>query len=368
MNPGIYVHLPFCSIHCTYCDFPLTTKLSIARRYYAALLQEIDSHLPDSAADTLYFGGGTPSKTPFDILRQIKERFRLLPGSEITLEANPDDINEAKVREWLEVGINRVSIGIQSLEPSVLRALLRTHTAQKARAAVRTVRSAGCSNLNVDLIIGCPFQSVEGFLNGLQEFIDFSPDHFSLYLLEIHEGTQLNRQLQSGEIKIMEEEAQIDCYTRAVEMLTLAGYDHYEVSNFALPGKRSKHNLKYWTNAEYHAYGAGAASFVKGVRTTNLRSVENYIRSIENKGVPVETRVTEDRETILRNFLIFGLRKTEGVDIRQFEGEFHVSPLSLFGESASTFLENRWLEIVDNRLRLTLAGMLLSNEILSVVV
>lgn len=368
MNPGIYIHLPFCSVHCTYCDFPLTTRVSLSDRYYSALLREIDQRRPETMADTLYFGGGTPSLTPARILKEIRERFALVRDSEITMEANPDDIDRQRIHEWKHAGINRLSVGVQSLEPAVLRCLLRKHDADTARHALADARNSGCSNLNIDLMIGCPEQTSLGFLGGLRELIDFHPDHFSLYLLEIHENTALAKQLQDGRLRIMEENEQVDCYSEAITVLKQAGFDHYEVSNFALPGKQSIHNLKYWSSAEYFGFGAGAASYVDGVRNTNQRSIETYIRCVEEMRSPVETESKEDAETKMRNALIFGLRKTRGINLKEFESEFAVPALMLFGESADTFLENRWLEIHEETLRLTLSGMLLSNEILSVIV
>jgi oxygen-independent coproporphyrinogen-3 oxidase len=367
MMPGIYIHLPFCKVHCSYCDFPITTRRSLAKRYYAALMNEIAMHRPKEIADTLYFGGGTPSLTIIEVLAEIKSRFVLHSEAEITLEANPDDIELATVKEWKKLGINRVSLGVQSLEDTALRAMLRAHSADDALHAFSMIRSASFDSLNVDLIVGTPAQTENGFLNGVQTLIAERPDHFSIYFLELHERTALYRQVQSENVSIMKEEAQIRCFTEAVEMLRKNGYEHYEVSNFALPGKTSRHNLKYWNNEPYYAYGAGACAYIDQTRTSNISSIQKYLESLESERLPVESAIHESKETQMRNFIIFGLRKRSGINVTEFQAMFGMSPLELFPERAN-LLENRMLEFSENRLRLTFTGMLVSNEILSQVV
>lgn len=368
MKSGIYIHLPFCKVHCNYCDFPVTTRQSLASDYYSALLQEITRRPPTDVSDTLYFGGGTPSLTPADILTQLKSKFVLEEEAEVTLEANPDDVHPKALEAWRTLGINRLSIGIQSLEDSALKAMLRVHSAADALQAISCARDAGFDNLNVDLIIGTPSQTENGFLQGLDTLIKKQPDHFSVYFLEVHEQTALYHEIQSGKLASMLEEAQIRCYREAILRLQKAGYEHYEVSNFALPGKKSRHNLKYWNGSSYHAYGVGACSYVESTRTNNISSMQPYIEQIKNGSLPIELTIEEDKEMRMRNSLIFGLRKREGVGISEFQKNFDISPLALFPEEGSNFLQTGMLEIVENRLRLTLEGMLVSNEILSLIV
>ncbi len=200
---------------------------------------------PPQHSDTLYFGGGTPSVTPSATIHDLINMVPLTKDAEITMEANPDDVSQKSLSSWLEIGITRLSVGIQSLEPAVLHAMLRRHSAQESIAALQNTQKSGFKNINVDLMLGSPGQTTEGFLLGLIQILDFRPQHISLYMLEVHEGTLLARQIQEGKTQQMAEEQQVACYLQAIDLLKKAGYLHYEVSNFALAGFESRHNLKY---------------------------------------------------------------------------------------------------------------------------
>jgi oxygen-independent coproporphyrinogen-3 oxidase len=367
-SPGIYIHLPFCKAHCSYCDFPITTQLSLSQEYGHALLGEIAHRPVDSSADTLYFGGGTPSLASIRFLAEIFSLFPLEKGAEITLEANPDDITSEKLQGWLDTGVNRLSIGVQSLENSALSAAGRIHSSEQAIQALEHARKSGFTNINVDLMIGLPQQTVDGFLNDLSRLVEFAPAHFSVYMLEVHEKTSLFGQFQRGERKEMPEEDQLACYEEAIRLLEKAGYEQYEVSNFARPGYRCKHNLKYWTSAPYYGYGTGACSYVNSWRIENVPSVPVYIQRIKEGCEPVLSSMLEDRDTRMRNTLIFGLRKIEGIRPSEFQAEYEISPLTLFPENGRILLEEELLEMAEDHLRLTRSGMIVSNEVLSLVV
>ncbi|HEY7160135.1 MAG TPA: radical SAM family heme chaperone HemW [Acidobacteriota bacterium] len=364
MQPGIYIHLPFCVVHCSYCDFPLSTRLSLSSLYYEALEREVQMR-PPQQSNTLYFGGGTPSVTPAAIINKLIKMVPLTQDSEITLEANPDDVSAASLSSWLECGITRLSIGVQSLEADVLALMLRRHSPQQAIIALQNAQQSGFKNINVDLMLGSPCQTPEGFLLGLTQILDFQPQHLSLYLLEVHEGTLLARQIQEGKAQQMPEDEQVSCYLQAVNSLKKAGYLHYEVSNFALPGFESRHNLKYWTSAPYYGYGVGACSYYEQRRIQNLRDIPAYVQAITSGQLPIESDITENRETEARNAVIFGLRKTDGIDVESFKITYGIHPLSLFENKADLFLAEGYLELHNGRLRLTSGGLLLSNEILS---
>jgi putative oxygen-independent coproporphyrinogen III oxidase len=364
MQPGIYIHLPFCIVHCNYCDFPLSTRLSLSTSYDDALRQEVQMR-PPQHSDTLYFGGGTPSVTSAATLNELINMVPLTKNAEITLEANPDDVSQKSLSSWLEIGITRLSLGIQSLEPSVLRLMLRRHSAQDAIAALHNAQRSGFKNINVDLMLGSPGQTAEGFLLGLIQILDFRPQHISLYMLEVHEGTLLSAQIQEGKIQPMAEEKQVSCYLQAIEVLKKAGYLHYEVSNFALAEFESRHNLKYWTSAPYYGYGVGACSYYEQRRIQNLREIPAYIQSVVSGKLPIESEISENRETEARNAVIFGLRKTDGIDVENFKVTYGIHPLSLFENKADFFISEGFLELHEGRLRLTSGGLLLSNEILS---
>lgn len=320
---------------------------------------------PPALSDTLYFGGGTPSVTPVSVVNELITSVPLKEEAEITLEANPDDVSAESLSEWLKCGITRLSLGIQSLEPAALKAMLRRHSAQEGLKALQNAQESGFQNINVDLILGSPGQTPEGFLLGLIQILDFRPQHLSLYMLEVHEGTLLARQTLEGKAQPMEEEKQVACYLQAVALLKKAGYLHYEVSNFALAGFESRHNLKYWTNAPYYGYGAGACSYYGWQRIQNLREIPEYIQSLAAEKLPIQSEITENWETEARNALIFGLRKTEGIDVQYFQEVYGVHPLSLFENKADLFLQEGFLEVQEGHLRLTSNGLLLSNEILS---
>lgn len=367
MIPGVYVHLPFCRVRCSYCDFPLTTRLALQQPYYAALLREFEMRTPPRV-DTIYFGGGTPSVTPPDILRAIQARIQVLPGAEITIEVNPDDITTELLNSWLELGMNRLSIGVQSFEHGILRSMLRRHTPDDSIRVIESSQEAGFRNISLDLILGYPGQSEDSFLSGLKKAIQLRPQHISLYLLEIHEETLLQKRVGAGKEAAMQEENQVNAYLEAVRMLSSAGFRHYEVSNFALPGFESRHNLKYWTHAPYYAYGAGACSYFDSMRIQNIKEIPEYIRKIESGEMPCLPPTVEDRDTGVRNALIFGLRQVAGIDMAQFSNEFGVEPISLFEPDAAELIDQGLLEVSNGRLKLTLAGLLLSNEVLSRIV
>lgn len=319
-------------------------------------------------SDTLYFGGGTPSLTPSIVLKRLHEKFELAQDAEITLEANPEDITSESIAGWIETGVNRLSIGIQSLQEPALRSSSRVHSAEQALQAIEKVQVSGWANVNLDLMIGLPEQTVSGFIEDLQHLIRLRPSHFSLYLLEIHDRTALSKEIQSGRRTLMNEDDQLSCYIEGIRLLREAGYEHYEVSNFALPGFQCKHNLKYWNGNPYEGYGIGACSYTGGYRTENVRELNRYIDRIASDLSPIKNRIEEDRETKMRNRLIFGLRKREGVHTTEFEQEFGTSVMSLFQAEGATLLENGLLELSEDHLRLSLAGMLISNDILSLVV
>jgi oxygen-independent coproporphyrinogen-3 oxidase len=242
--------------------------------------------------------------------------------------------------------------------------MLRQHSPPEGLEAIRMARDSGFENLNVDLILGFPGQTGSGFLSGLRQLIRIQPDHFSIYLLEIHEQAPLQRLLKSGKLSPMPEEEQIHSFEAAISILTAAGYEHYEVSNFALENKMSVHNLKYWNDLPYYGYGAGACSYYGSVRIRNISDVSKYIEAVESGRSSHEESTLETEETRARNALIFGLRKVGGIDVKNFEISYGRDPSSLFDEDLERFLSDGLLELTENHLRLTRKGLLLSNEVL----
>src|SRR5712692_323497 len=274
-HAGVYLHIPFCRSHCSYCDFATGMyEGELADRYVNSLIREITrwSEVDSPAAvDTIYFGGGTPSLLkPAQIeriLKAVRDCFRLVGGAEITLELNPGDggasaaARQETVREFRRLGINRASFGAQTFDDRELKQLGRTHTSADIRSTFQRLREAGFENINFDLIAGLPGQTLRGWKRNLDEALELRPEHLSLYLLDVHEGTPLADQIHSGAQPKPDDDLAAEMYRVMIERVTVAGYQHYEISNFCLPGFQSRHNTKYWSGAPYYGFGCSAHSY-----------------------------------------------------------------------------------------------------------
>ena len=326
---GIYVHIPFCRSKCLYCDFySLPGGEERMKRYVKALC----AHISDMAryaggyeADTVYFGGGTPSLLPerylLDILERIAQRFSLAKGAEITLEANPESAQDwRRLRRLRRGGFNRLSLGVQAADDRLLRAVGRVHTWADAERAVEAVRRAGIKNLSADLIYGLPDQDLPGFLSGLEQVAALGPEHLSCYGLKVEEGTPLYG--RQGELNLPDDDLQADMYLAAVEYLSAAGYGQYEISNFAREGYASRHNGKYWTLGEYLGFGPGAHSDFGGMRFAYARDLEGYMAgALAGTLERAESeRLTErERDT---EYIMLSLRTAEGISRQVFEHRY----------------------------------------------
>jgi len=261
---GLYLHLPFCATHCTYCPFAISTDLALQNDYTAAMLREIRA-APPSRVDTIYLGGGTPSRTALENLAQVfaalRERFTIELGAEITLEANPEDVTGEALRAWRELGVNRLSVGVQSFHDAELAAIGRIHDRARAIDAVQLIVASGV-RASLDLILGLPQQTAQSFRETLDTAIALGAGHLSLYMLDLEERTPLEVQVARGRVVLPEDDLVADLYVEAVQRLGAAGLRQYEISNFARPGDESRHNLRYWHRAEYHGFGMGAHSFL----------------------------------------------------------------------------------------------------------
>ena len=314
---GCYVHLPFCSAVCPYCDFAVVAgKDDLVERYCAAVRTEIAADEPWRALDAVYFGGGTPSRiAPAElgsILESLRSQHGLVDASEVTLEANPEDWSVEKARGLRRQGFNRVSFGAQSFDPSVLTALGRRHDPDQIRRAVDAARRGGFDNVSVDLIYGTPGESDDSWSNSVKSAVAAGPDHVSCYALTVESGTELGRQVRAG-APAPDPDVQADRFSVANELLTEAGLERYEVSNWAQPGKRCVYNSLVWAQGEYLAYGNGAHRFREGVRSRNLRHLEKYLEKVESGAAPLagaERLMGWDLEV---DRLFVGLRRSEGV-------------------------------------------------------
>jgi oxygen-independent coproporphyrinogen III oxidase len=316
--PGLYVHVPFCAGKCAYCDFYSLPERTRIPAWIEAV--QAEAHLfrgKFPRFDTLYLGGGTPSLLGLrELERLLQGLFRELafsPSPEITLEANPDDLSPGRLTAYLDVGIRRISLGIQALEDTTLRFLGRRHTAYRAEQALADSLNAGFSSVSVDLIYGIPGQTSRAWEKTLQRVLCFRPHHISCYQLTLSPKTPLGKQHRAGRIHLPEEDTLADLFLATSEILRDRGYLHYEVSNFALPGHTSRHNRKYWRRAPYLGLGPAAHSFLAPVRWWNPSSLDTYIRQISSGRSPAEGSEVLSREQALLETLCLGFRTAEGV-------------------------------------------------------
>ncbi len=370
---GLYVHIPFCTSICNYCNFNRGLyDESLKTRYVAALLQEIERAPCHQPADTLFFGGGTPSLLdPGDveaIIRACRVVHRLEPSAEVTLETNPESVDQAKLDGFRAAGVNRLSFGVQSFDDRELVRLGRIHTAARAAGAMRAARSAGFANVSLDLMMWLPGQQVTDWLANIERLIETNPDHASLYLLELYPNAPLKEDMARAGWSLAPDEDAAEMYLRAMERLEAAGFLQYEISNVARDGFAARHNLKYWTDGEWLGFGCGAHSTVDGVRWRNVSATEDYIARVTAGETPgVERRLLTADER-LEDALFTGLRLTAGIDIDAVGARYICDVWQRYGQALDPFLEEGWLVHEGSRLRLTRAGMLMANEVMAVFV
>lgn len=366
---GIYIHVPFCLNKCRYCDFYSTTQLDRITDYGAALLQEmamIGADFPQ--ADTLYIGGGTPSLIPLPILGEIIERAASLWGlsaeAEITLEMNPAAMKPGEMQSLKDLGINRLSLGVQSFSPDNLSFLGRIHSAPEAQMAVASARQAGFKNLGLDMMFGLPGQTASQWKRDLQRALDLSPEHLSCYILSYEPGTPLFASMQSGQVRRLGEQMVADQFRLTHGLLAASGYEHYEISNFARKGHRSRHNRKYWNHSAYLGLGPAAHSYLHPMRWWNHRSLDRYLTDIQHGQRPIQEkeRLTETQQLI--EALYLGLRQSEGIDLDGIQQRFHRRFSALFQSHVQQLIHQGRMVMDNLRCRLTLEGMLQSDYII----
>jgi oxygen-independent coproporphyrinogen-3 oxidase len=355
---GVYVHFPFCRVHCSYCAFAVSTDLSLQERYFSGLLGEIDRRA-GGAVDSIYFGGGTPSRTDrahlAAVSARIRQAFEVADNAEFSLEANPEDVSAEAINFWRSIGANRLSIGVQSFHDSELLPLGRVHGADRAREAIGEAVRSGIRT-SVDLILGLPLQTSDSFRASLDEAIAAGVGHLSLYMLDLEEGTSLQRQVASGRTSLPDDESVAELYLIAIDILAAAGFEQYEISNFARGGEECRHNLRYWRRGEYHGFGAGAHSFIHGRRFANARDVRQYIEQAQPDFTEVLNETDVKRETIFLR-----LRQVAGIDYEEVA--------RLCGQEGIEWMEHGvtegWLRRNGLRVAFTPSGFLLSNDLIS---
>jgi oxygen-independent coproporphyrinogen-3 oxidase len=376
---GLYIHVPFCSAICNYCTFNRGLfDHALKTEYVAAVVKEIeragDASTPlaagRTAADTIFFGGGTPSLLEPEeigaIIDACRRGFALADGPEITLEANPESVTAERLSGFKAAGINRLSFGVQSFSDAELQRLSRLHSASRAREAFALARAAGFDNVSIDLMMWLPQQSIAEWLTSVDSLIELGPEHASLYLLEIYPNSPLRDVMAKSKWAVAADDDAAEMYLLAMERLDSAGYRQYEISNVARNNLVSRHNLKYWTDGEWLGFGPGAHSTRAGVRWRNVAATHEYIGAVHSGGQLIAERRILSRQDGIEEALFTRLRLTEGIDLDLVESRYGVDVWGQYGGELQRFVEAGLLIYDHRRLKLSRAGMLLANEIMTV--
>lgn len=361
---GVYIHIPFCIKKCDYCDFiSYCNKQDLVEEYIEKLKEEINIELNkmEYKIKTIYIGGGTPSsvdsKYIVDILNVIKEKYNI-DNVEITIEVNPGTITKEKLLDYKTVGINRLSIGLQETNNELLKQIGRIHKYEEFLETYNLARQIGFKNINVDLMIGLPNQSVSDIKNSLNKIINLNPEHISVYSLILEEGTKLYKKYEENKIELPDEELERNMYWYVKNTLENNGYMHYEISNFAKDGYESKHNISCWKQEEYIGFGINAHSYIDSVRYSNTESIEEYIEDFDK--IVHEKQVIEDMQ---KEYMLLGLRKIEGISVQEFKNKFGDNPIFLFRNELSKLVEEDLLEVDGDIIKLTNKGLDLANQV-----
>ncbi len=368
---GIYVHVPFCLAKCVYCDFvSYRYKEESAERYLLALDREIrlwSKKLRDTAVKSIYVGGGTPTCVGGEGLRRplraLRKHFSVLPGAEVTVEVNPGTVTAGLLEILRHEGVNRLSVGMQTADDKLLRFLGRGHAPGDVAATMRTARSTGFDNVNLDLIFGVPGQDLSCWERTLGVAVALEPDHLSAYSLEIHPRTPLGAAAAAGSVVPCPEEEELLMYLRAIEFLAAHGYEHYEISNFTRPGKESRHNRLYWEGEPYLGLGPAAHSYLNGCRWSNTADLDSYCKNLERQRLPVSEEVPLTEEDEMAEAMFMGLRLIEGVSCTRFEARFGRKAEVIFAKKIKGLVAQGLLRREGDRLRLTRKALPVANVV-----
>lgn len=372
MDLGLYLHLPFCKSKCHYCDFnfyPLRDDYQLSS-YISALYSEIaiySQKLKNITMKTIYLGGGTPSILSGDLIYNIlnfcKNSFKIDKNAEITIEANPGTLDKKKTKRLNEAGINRLSLGAQSFNNSLLKKLGRIHTTQDIIDSYYKARESGFNNINIDIMFALPDQTLIDFQNTMKKAISLKPDHLSLYNLTIEKGTIFFESYKEGKLNLPTEDEEYDMYSWAINFLEKNGFEHYEISNFARPSKRSIHNQIYWYNQPYLGIGAGACSFINGYRYMNFKDPSRYIKEVENGKLPVDKGEKLSLRKRMAETVILNLRTKDGVVYQKFYNRFKVKIDEIFNQQINKLVDLGLLRKDNYKIQLTKKGLFIANNV-----
>ena len=361
---GIYVHIPFCKKKCKYCDFiSFENKLNKSEDYINSLLNEIENcDKTGFTVNTIYFGGGTPSVISENlivkVLEKIKSKYKVEENSEITIEVNPGTVSKEKLEAYKTSGFNRISMGLQSSDPNILKYIGRIHTYEEFCECYKKAREVGFKNINVDLMIGLPNQNLDNVIDSVNKVIFLQPEHISVYSLILEENTMLEREIKNGLYDIPTDEEERKMYDTTKKILEKNDYIQYEISNFSKKGFESRHNLNCWNQEEYLGFGLASHSYFNNIRFSNTDILEKYI---ENQKDNVKIEEIQTEEIRKKEYMMLGLRKLEGVSISEFERKFEINPLFYFRFEISKLVDEELIEVDLDNIRLTRKGLDLAN-------
>lgn len=368
---GLYIHVPFCAHKCAYCDFYSITNEDLVQEYTAAIIAHIRKHkrmAKDRTVDSIFFGGGTPSILPVksftEIMETIYDVFDVSKTAEITVEANPGTLDGEKLAAYREIGVNRLSIGLQSADDRELTMLSRIHTRDEFEDSYMLARMEGFTNINVDIIYGLPNQTMEKLISTLEYVISIHPEHISFYGLSIEPNTPFGRNKNIGKL-LPDEDTQCDMYLTSCKILENAGYLQYEISNFAKKDYGCRHNIKYWTGKEYLSFGPSATSFIENMEYKYVPDIERYISCMKNESDIREEEYVFSEEELETRFLMTCFRLRAGINLKEYARRFGDHFEEKYGERIAPFIERGDIVKTQHGYRITRHGMLISNFVLS---
>lgn len=368
---GMYIHIPFCRSKCYYCDFnSFACRDELVPAYFNALNKELliyAEKLKDYRVKTIFIGGGTPSAVDAHyisrLMELINEKINRDRYAEISIETNPGTLTFEKLKVYRQLGINRLSMGLQAWQDNILKKLGRIHTAKEFEHNFLLAREVGFDNINVDLIFGIPGQSYEDWCQTLKSVTELEPQHMSCYSLKIEEGTVFGNKLESGELVPIDDAVDREMYNFCKSYLAQKGYQHYEISNFAKPGRKCLHNLVYWNEEEYVGLGAGAHSFFEGIRYNNVYDIESYIENIIRGKIPSENHEVIGIKESMTEFMILGLRLIEGINIEDFRLRFGKDLYNVYGNEIDKLSYRGFIVVENGYIRLSDIGLDYANQV-----
>lgn len=366
-----YVHVPFCIHRCGYCDFTVIAgRDDLIPRYLAALRRELETTLVEPhPVDTLFLGGGTPSQLSAqelaELLAILREWLPMRTGGEWSIECNPDGLTSEKIAQLVAAGVTRVSLGAQSFDANHLLTLERRHSPDDIATVIRELRVQGVRNVSLDLIYAIPGQSLADWQSSLEQALALQPEHLSTYGLTFEKGTRFWTKRERSGFTLASDDLERDMYALAMDLPAAHGYQQYELSNHALPGRECRHNQVYWTGLPYFGFGPGAAAYLNSERMTNHRSVTTWLQRVERGESPVQSSERLNPEEAAREAVMLGLRQIAGIDRAAFESKHGVDPVSLNVEAAQRFMDCGWLSVSGDRMSLTRAGRFVADAVVA---